>query len=151
MIVRDLMRKSPKSCTSDTNLAAVAEMLWSSGCGALPVVDSQGGVSGIITDRDICVALGTLDLLPSTLMASQGMSRKVATCRDTDEIHEALRIMRTGKLRRIPVVDQSGKLEGILCVSDLVLDARHDDGSKPSLSYDDVMSTFRGIYWPAHC
>lgn len=148
MIVHDVMGKSAKACTSDTNLAAVTEMLWSSGCGALPVVDSHGGVSGY---RDICVALGTRDRLPSTLMASQVMSRNVATCRDTDEIHEALRIMRTRKVRRIPVVDQSGKLEGLLCLSDLVPDARHDDGNKPPLSYEDVMSTLRGIYWPAHC
>ena len=85
----------------------------------------------MITDRDICVALGTRDRLPSTFTASQVMSRNVATCRDTNEIHEALRIMRTRKVRRIPVVDHSGKLECFLCLSDLVLDARHDDGSKP--------------------
>jgi hypothetical protein len=49
MIVRDLMRTSPKSCTTTTNLAAVTELLWTCGCGALPVVDSSGGVLGTIT------------------------------------------------------------------------------------------------------
>ena len=146
MIVRDLMRNSPKSCTPTTNLAAVTELLWTCGFGALPVVDSSGGVVGIITDRDICVALGTRDRRPSELVAEKVMSRQVATCRTVDEIHAALKIMQTRKVRRLPVVNEVGKLEGILCMSDLILDARHDDGTRPPLSYEDVMGALKGIY-----
>jgi CBS domain-containing protein len=146
MIVRDLMRKRPKSCGQTANLAAVTELLWSCGCGALPVVDLNGHVLGIITDRDICVALGTRDRRPSELTAQQVMSREVASCRTTDDIHAALKIMRTRQVRRVPVLGEGGQLEGILCVSDLILDARHDDGSRPQLSYEDVMNTLKSIY-----
>ena len=146
MIVRDLMRSSPKSCTPTTNLAAVTELLWRGGCGALPVVDSGGRVVGIITDRDICVALGTRDRRPSELVAEQAMSRNVATCRATAEIHAALKIMQARKVRRLPVVNEAGKLEGILCMSDLILDARHDDGTRPQFSYEDVMNALKCIY-----
>lgn len=86
-------------------------------------MDPSGGVAGVITDRDICVALGTRSCLPSNLVASQAMSDKVATCRATDEIHGALKIMRTRKVRRLPVVDAAGRLEGVMCLSDLILDA----------------------------
>lgn len=150
MKVRDMMRHSPKSCSPMTNLAAATEMLWSCGCGALPVTDSGGGVLGIITDRDICVALGTRDRRPSELVARQVMSQDASTCRTSDEIHAALRTMQARKVRRLPVLNQAGKLEGILCMSDLILAARHDDGSGPALSYEDVMNTLKGIYWRPH-
>lgn len=147
MIVQDMMRKSPKYCGPTTNLAAVTELLWSCGCGALPVIDASKRVLGMITDRDICVALGTRNRRPSELMAEQAMSRRVAICRSSDDIHAALKIMRTRSVRRIPVVGDAGKLEGILCLSDLILEARHDDGSRPELSYEDVMGALQGIYW----
>jgi CBS domain-containing protein len=145
MTVRDLMRSSPKSCAPTTNLAAVTELLWCCGCGALPVVDSRGRVLGIVTDRDICMALGTKDRRPSELVAEQVMSREIATCRASDEIHTALKVMRARKVRRLPVLNADGKLEGILCISDLILDACHDDGSRPKFSYEDVMNTLRCI------
>lgn len=152
MIVRDIMRSSPKSCAPSTNLAALTELLWSSGCGALPVVDASGGVSGIVTDRDICVALGTRNGRPSELVAKEVMSREVATCQATDDVHAALRTMRARKIRRLPVLDAAGKLAGILSMSDLILNARHDDGSRPPLSYEDVMDALKGIYsHPPYC
>jgi len=146
MIVHDLMKKSPKSCSPDTNLAAATELLWLGGCGALPVIDDQGRVVGILTDRDICVALGTRNRRPSELTAEQVMSRKIAMCRANDEIHTALKVMRTRQVRRLPVVNEAGKLEGVLCMSDLILDARHDDGRRPPLSYEDVMGALKSIY-----
>jgi CBS-domain-containing membrane protein len=123
-------------------------MLWSCGGGALPVLDATGTVIGILTDRDVCVAVGTKDKRPSELAAEQVMTRQVATCRTGDDIHTALQTMRTRRVRRLPVVDGSGKLQGMLSLSDLIMDARRGDGSRPDLSYEDVMGTLKGIYWP---
>jgi len=89
MYVRDVMKKAPRSCSPGTNLAAVTELLWTCGCGAVPVTDSEGKVVGIITDRDICMAVGTRDRRPSELTAEQAMSHDVVTCRSSDEIHAA--------------------------------------------------------------
>ena len=147
MRVQDIMRRSPMSCGPTTNLAAVTESLWSFGCGALPIVDASGKVKGIITDRDICIALGTRNVRPSDLTAGQVMTRPVTVCGSNDDVHAALKIMQTKKMRRVPVVGEDGQLEGMLCLSDLVLQARHDDGSRPELTYEDVMSALRAIYW----
>lgn len=147
MTVRDMMRTSPKYCAPTANLAAVTELLWSSGGGALPVIDAGGKIVGIVTDRDVCVAVGTRNLRPSELTAAQAMSHPVAVCQSGDDIHAALKIMRAKKVRRLPVTGDSGKLEGILCLTDLILHARHDDGSGPALSYEDVMGALKGIYW----
>jgi CBS domain-containing protein len=147
MKVQDVMNKSPKFCSPSTNLAAVTELLWSGGCGALPVVDSNREPVGIITDRDICVALGTRNRRPSELVAEQVMSHPAATCRSTDDIHGALGVMRNRKIRRLPVVNGEGKLEGVVCLSDLIVHARHNDGIKPEISYEDLMSTLKCINW----
>jgi len=145
MLVREVMKASPQGCSPATNLAEVTERLWKSGCGALPVLDGQGKVIGIITDRDICVAAGTRNQRPSDLAAQAAMTRDVATCFADDEIHTALKTMRDRKVRRMPVLTRAGELAGLLTMSDLVLLARHDDGSDPPLSYEDVMNTLKCI------
>jgi CBS domain-containing protein len=146
MLVCELMRRSPRSCTEATNLASVTELLWTCNCGALPVLGQDEKVIGIVTDRDICVALGTRNARPSELRAADVMSAPVVVCGPGDEIHSALKTMHTRKVRRLPAVNSAGELEGILCISDLIVNARHNDGHRPALSYEDVMSALKGIY-----
>ena len=147
MKIRDIMVKSPKFCEPGCNCAAAIELLWSTGCGALPVVNAEKKVVGIVTDRDICIALGTRNRRPAELKVGEVMTSDVAACRADDDIHDALNTMRLRKVRRLPVVDAAGRLEGILCATDVLLYARHDDGSRPELSYENVIGTLRAIYW----
>jgi len=146
MTVHQLMTKAPKACSPDANLAEVTEQLWTAGCGALPVVDCAGKVIGIITDRDICIALGTRNAPASEVTAGQVMSGKLYACHPDDEIHAALLTMREHKVRRLPVVTDDGKLVGMLCASDVLIHARHDDGGGAELSYENIVNTLRGIY-----
>ena len=149
MLVQDLMTKPAKTCRGDANLAEAAAVLWSTGCGALPVVDQQLKLIGIVTDRDICMSVGTTNRRPSDVAVSEAMCRDVAFCHPEDDIHCALMMMRARKVRRIPVVTFEGKVAGILSISELLLHARHDDGSRPELSEADILSTLRAIY--VHC
>ena len=64
MKVKDAMSKTPVFCRLETNLGSAVEMLWNHNCGMLPVVDAQRQVVGVITDRDIAIALGTRNQLP---------------------------------------------------------------------------------------
>ena len=123
-------------------------LLWCAGCGALPVVDANGKVVGMITDRDVCIALGTRGQRAADLVVAQVMSGQVFACRPTDDIHAALKTMRTQKVRRLPVINHEGKLEGLVTISDMILQAFHDDGraKRPDLSYEDVMATLIGIH-----
>lgn len=57
--VRDVMVPNARFCRPEFNLAEVAAIMWDEDCGALPVVNDQGDVTSMITDRDICIALGT--------------------------------------------------------------------------------------------
>jgi predicted transcriptional regulator len=70
-----------KCCSPATNVAAVAGFPWSGGCGAVPAGDSNQKLVGIVTDRDLCVALGEKDRHLPELGAGQSISRSVAICR----------------------------------------------------------------------
>lgn len=146
MKVQDIMNKTPKSCNQNANLAAVVEAMWASDCGSLPVVDEAGKVVGMLTDRDICIALGTRNQPASEITAREVVSGNLFACAPNDEIHTALETMKAQKIRRLPVLDQAGKLQGILCLDDLALHAEKQVGKKvPDLSYEDVVETLRAV------
>jgi CBS domain-containing protein len=117
MKLRDAMVKDVKFCSSKLNLAAVAEILWKQGCGTLPVVDN-GRVLGMITDRDICIALGTRNSKAAETLAKDVTLPKLFYSAPEDDIHIALKTMAAQKVRRLPVTNSQGILEGILCLDD---------------------------------
>lgn len=145
MRVRDLMTQAA-SCRPDTNLATAAGLMWEKDCGMIPVVTGNGTLTGVITDRDICIALGTRNRLASETTVGDVTSRPPLTCRPEDEVHIALRTMCDGRVRRLPVVNSAGKLQGILSLSDLISRAQHCDGAtRPGVSYEDVVNTMVAI------
>jgi CBS domain-containing protein len=120
MTARELMSSPVQTCQPDTNLAAVTQLMWDHDCGFVPVVDAEGHVAGVITDRDICVASGTRRLAPERMPASQAMSTKVQACLPGDSAENLLTTMSTHGIRRIPVVDGNGHLQGVVSFNDLV-------------------------------
>ena len=146
MKVRELMTKNVACCRAETNLATAGELMWENDCGVLPVVDEAGKVTGILTDRDICIALTTRDFQSSKIAVGDAAIPKVVMCEADDDIHSALKTMRREKIRRLPVVNRAGALEGILSINDIVLRAEKGDARiQPELTYDDVVHTFQGI------
>ena len=141
MKVRDIMVKDVKFCGPNSNLAAVAETLWTHGCGTLPVVE-HGRVTAMITDRDICIALGTRNAKASETLVKDVALPKLFHCTPEDEIHAALEIMGAQRVRRLPVVDGKGALKGILCLDDVILAAEEKSGE---LTYFDVVETLKAI------
>ena len=146
MKVRDIMSESPKYCGPDTNLAAATEIMWANDCGALPVVDSEGKVLGMLTDRDICIALGTKAWVASETSVSEITPWRVVACAPEDDIQVAIGTMQTEKVRRLPVVSPAGTLLGILSLNDLALHAKQATEQRISaLSYEDVVETLKAI------
>ena len=146
MKVRDLMTTNAITCSPETNLATAAGLMWDNDCGALPIVNVQGQVMGVITDRDICMAASTKDKPPSAITAWETASGKAITCGPDDDLRTALERMEEGKVRRLPVVDDDGVLLGVLSINDVVLAAGEHRGRRvPELSVQDVVRTLRGI------
>jgi len=146
MKVQDIMTSEVQCCSPDTNLAAAAKMMWDSDCGALPVLNVEGKVLGVITDRDICMAAATKNRPPSQITVWETISPRVFTCQPTEDVHVALDLMKREQVRRLPVVDEDGILQGVVCINDLILQAGWPQGKKAAeLSTEDVMSTLKGI------
>jgi CBS domain-containing protein len=123
MKVNDIMTASPEACRPDDNLAAAVELLWKADCGVLPVVDHSGRVAGILTDRDICIALGTRNVRASNARVASVMRTTVQTCHPGDDVLTALSLMTDRRVRRLPVVDDAGRLVGLVSLNDAVLAA----------------------------
>ena len=146
MRVQDVMNRSVASCHPDASLAAAAGLMWENNCGQLPVVDG-GKVTAVITDRDICIALGTRNRRACELKVRDVTCRAAVVCHPDDDLRSALKIMAEEKVRRLPVVGREGTLVGILSLEDVTLQARHHgDTDRPPVSFEDVMNTLRAIY-----
>jgi CBS domain-containing protein len=150
MKIRDVMRKQAVFCGLDTNLAAAVELMGKNGCGFLPVVGEGGNVIGVITDRDICIALGTRNRKPvdvlvrHVMLPEQYTFPKLFTCTADDDIHNVLKTMRIERIRRVPVIDREGGLVGILSMDDIVLRACAGAG-KHDISCKDVVDAYKSI------
>ena len=142
MLVNDLMTKNVSSCCPDNNLAQLAEVMWSQRCGALPILDGSRRVMGIITDRDICIALGTRNLRASHVLARDVSPPGYISCSPDDDVRDALRTMATQEVGRLPVVDENGHLVGMLSIDDVIFRA---GGGHSSLSDREIIDTMRAM------
>jgi IMP dehydrogenase len=121
--VEDVMTAdSVKSCTLETKLHEVAKTMKEANRGALPVVDKNNKVIGIVTDRDVCLSLATKkEKEISALTVKDAIqSLKVHTVKAEDNITKALEEMRINKIGRLPVTDKEGKLKGMISVNNLL-------------------------------
>jgi CBS domain-containing protein len=143
MILHDLLTSSVKSCSPDTDLAAAAKMMWDGDCGAVPVVDEDRHVVGMITDRDICIAAATRATAPSNIRARDVMSTDVHTCRSDDDVRSALKTMKEQRVRRLPVVDEQQRLVGIVSLNDLVAHAECRKGA--DVPGEEFLETMKAI------
>ena len=146
MRVVEVMMGTPYYCSPETNLGIATELMWKGNCGFLPVVGEEGKIVGVLTDRDICVALGTRNRPAGELTAAEVMTQKVYSCAPEDEIHIAMRVMREGRVRRLPVVSREGKLVGVVSIDDVLVRAEPLSlGRVAELSSEEVVRTFQAI------
>jgi CBS domain-containing protein len=90
MKVSDLMSKSAVPCRPEMTLAAAGALMWQNDCGLLPIVNDTGKVTGVITDRGICIALSTRDGPSSRITAGEVAKPSAFVCSPDDNIHTAL-------------------------------------------------------------
>lgn len=146
MKVKELMSASPSYCQLETNLGSATELMWNANCGFLPVEAEDGKVIGVLTDRDICVALATRNRLAGEVTVGEVMSDKLYSCDPDDEIHIALQTMKESNVRRLPVIAKNGTLVGVVSMDDIMLHAEPTSmGRHPELSNDEVVRAYRAI------
>ena len=152
MKVEDLMTTEVGSCRSFDTGDRSATIMWERDCGAVPVVDQEGRVVAMVTDRDLCMAALTQGRTLSEIHVSSAMSRRLWSCRPQDDVKEAEKVMRAYQVRRLPVIDAEGKLLGVLSISDLarvaVSPAKGARAKKKPVGAADVGETLGAISTP---
>lgn len=121
MKVKDAMKTDVVFCAPQDNLMRVAELMRLRDCGAIPIVDGKKKVVGMLTDRDVCLAIAARNRKASDVRAEDLGKRKVVSCYAEDDLESALRKMRKYQIKRLAVVEKSGELAGILSIADAVL------------------------------
>jgi CBS domain-containing protein len=126
MKVRDVMTNDPACCTPETSLREVARLMVENDCGEIPVVDSTSSrsVRGVVTDRDIVVRTLAQGRNPLDLTARDVMTTPAATVTPGTDLDECANLMEAKQIRRVPVVDESGRVSGIVSQADIVRQAR---------------------------
>ena len=143
MKVKEVMTPNPKAIWLTESLADAAKLMWENDCGVLPIIKDGRKVIGMITDRDICMGVAMRDANPSSISVEEVMTGQVFSITPDDDIDQALQTMQEHKIRRLPVVNPEGELEGILSMNDIVL---HAESSKTDpVTYADVVKTYQAI------
>ena len=142
MKVKEIMTPNAKAIWLTESLAYAAKLMWENDCGVLPIIKDGRKVIGMVTDRDICMATAMRDTNPSHVSVEEVMTGQVYSVNSEDDIDQALEAMQEHKIRRLPVVNAEGELEGILSLNDVVLNAK---GKGDSIAYRDVVKTYQAI------
>lgn len=140
MKVKDIMTTDPRVCSQDTNLVAAAELMLAADCGMLPVVD-DGKLVGVVTDRDLCMALASRNKPASQVTVGEVVQMPVWTCGPDDDVHCALALMKGHLVRRLPVEGFGGAVLGVISMNDILLAS----GSSRSLRGTEVVETLQTI------
>ena len=122
MLIKDVMTASPTCCKPTDKLDSVAKLMLDHDCGEIPVCDGTNLV-GVITDRDITCRAVAVGKTPMAVPASDVMTRDVHTIAQDDKLEDALELMEKKLVRRLPVVDDNGRIVGIVSQADLVAKA----------------------------
>lgn len=132
----DVMTKNPKACAPTDNVQQAAQLMKSEDVGPIPIVDDNSKLEGIITDRDIVVKVVAEGQDPRTTKLAEVMTTDLITCAVDGDIEETLELMEDNQIRRIPVVDASGRLVGIISQADIA--TRLDDSEKTAELVEDI-------------
>jgi len=141
MIVSQLMTSDVAACTPKSDLEHAVFVMLERDCGFVPVVSPGGILTGVITDRDVCIAIAAHRRTPTHIHVEEAMTHPAITCRAEDTLITALGTMSRHRVHRLPVVDRDGYLQGVISMND-ILRAPHHANAPTS---EDIVETLRAI------
>jgi CBS domain-containing protein len=132
--IRDLMTSNPRTVTADSTVAEAARLMRDEDAGIAPIIEGERLV-GVITDRDIAIKVAAEGKDPQSTKVTEIASSNLVTIDPQQELDEALRLMAKHQVRRLPVVEEDGKLVGILAQADV---ARHADPARTGQVVEEI-------------
>ena len=121
--VHQVMTDSPRCVTLETPVSEAAKLMESEDIGSLPILDGEA-LAGMITDRDIVVRAIAKGKDPRGMPVREVASGELVTVRADDDLADALQLMASQQVRRLPVVDENNRLVGVLAQADVAAVAK---------------------------
>jgi CBS domain-containing protein len=146
MKITEFMTRDVQCCNASDSCARAAQLMWDHDIGACPIVDDRGGIVGMITDRDICMAAYTRGQPIGEIIVGDVMSANVVTCYEHQSDKDLAKLMSTGQIRRVPVVDRDRRPVGIVSLNDLALAMRRGR----QVPAQEVAETLAAVCEPRH-
>ena len=124
--IRDLMTANPCSIDAEQTVAHAAKMMRDEDVGLAPIVEGDKLV-GTLTDRDIAIRVVAEGKDPNQTTVREIASTNIVTIDPQQDLDEALRLMAKHQVRRLPVVEEDGRLVGVVAQADV---AREGDDTR---------------------
>jgi CBS domain-containing protein len=140
MKIKDVMTAEPRTIAPGSTLADAGKQMLDGDCGILPVVH-DGKLVGVVSDRDLFIALATRNQRASEMTVGEAVQAPAWACDPDDDIQQALTIMKERQIRRLPVTSSSGAVVGIVSMNDLLLAA----GDHKPVNEGEVLETLQTI------
>ena len=145
--VKDIMTESVLSCGRNETIQSVANHMSKSNIGFVPVVDEQRRVIGIITDRDVALAVGRTSKPVERLTAADVMNVGVHTIGLEERVDKALELMRKKMVGRLPVVDSQERLKGVISLMGITRKLKYSEEARDmeTLGKENIINTLHAI------
>ncbi len=117
---KDIMTPAPVLCLESDSIYRAATLMKKMNSGVIPIVDEDQRCSGIVTDRDLLLAVVLEDREPHETTLAQVMTLDLFTCHPDDNIDDVLIQMERRQIKRVPVVDEDERCIGIISERDIV-------------------------------
>ena len=128
MKAREIMTPSPECCSASQSAQEVARVMRDCDCGAVPIVDDTSrAVIGIVTDRDLAIRVLAEGKAADSPIRDL-MTPTPECCGADDDVRDVENVMVSRQVRRVPIVDASGKCVGIVSQADIARATLEDDG-----------------------
>jgi CBS domain-containing protein len=116
--IRDLMTSNPCTIDADKSVAYAAKMMRDEDVGLAPIVEGEQLI-GTLTDRDIATRVVAEGKDPESTKVRDVATTRLVTIDPQQDLDEALRLMAQHQVRRLPVVEEDGRLVGVIAQADV--------------------------------
>ncbi|HEU4563356.1 MAG TPA: CBS domain-containing protein, partial [Gemmatimonadaceae bacterium] len=130
---RDVMTRNPKSVTRGASVQEIARIMREENTGVVPVVEENGRLVGLVTDRDVVMRSLAEGRNPLELRADQVMTDDIEAVTPDESLREVVDLMGDKQIRRVPVVDRDDRLVGIISMADVATRADFDEDLQDAL------------------
>lgn len=134
MNVSEIMTSNPACCKETASGRDAAKLMVENDCGEIPIVDHEGGLVGVITDRDICCRI-VAEGKPADTRVEDVMTRSVVSVTPDTSVEECCTTMKKSQVRRVPVIDDDGKCCGMVSQADI---ARSGSKSQTAVLVEEI-------------